>query len=201
MPQWTSAQVHDTVAAIVAQPAYRVERRSLLMRLIRLVAEEVGRLLDAVRGSLDARVVIALAAVAIVVVVAIRIAIDRRAAARRARRPGRTRTDGGRRDAWADARASADAGRYVDASHALYVAVLDALTTAGAVRYHRSKTAGDYARELRRAGSQLASDFRAFGRGFEHVVFGQTAASRDDYERLASLGERILAALHRAAAA
>lgn len=199
--QWTPAQVHDTVAAIVAQPGYRAERRSLLTRLLKLIAEQIERLLDAVRGSLNAKVVIAVAVVAIVVVIAARIALDRRAAARRARIAGRSRTGAGRRDAWAEARASAAAGNYAEASHALYTAVLEVLTNAGVVRYHRSKTAGDYARELLRGNSPIAADFRAFGRGFDHLAFGTAGASRDDYDRLASLAERIVAAVHRAAAA
>jgi hypothetical protein len=199
--QWTPAQVHDTVAAIVAQPAYRAERRSLLARFIRLVADQFEKLLDAVRGSLDARVVIAVAVAAIVLVIAARVAMDRRAAARRARHAARFRATGGRRDAWAEARASASAGNYAEASHAIYVAVLEVLTTAGVVRYHRSKTAGDYARELRHAGSPLAGDFRMFGRGFDHLAFGQAdAAAPEDYARLASLAERIVSSVHRAAA-
>jgi hypothetical protein len=199
--QWTAAQVHDTVAAIVAQPAYRAERESLLMRLLRLIFDKINALLDAVRGSLDAKVIIGLAVVAIVLVVGARVAIDRRAAARRARNPARARAGDGRRNAWVEARTFADAGNFTDASHALYGAVLEALTTAGVVRYHRSKTAGDYARELRRAGSPIAADFRTFGSSFDRLAFGQSPISRDDYDRLALLAERIVGTGHRPAAA
>ena len=199
--QWTATQVHDTVAAIVAQPAYRAERRSLLTRLIRLVSDYIGRLLDAVRGSLDARIIIAVAVAAIVLVIVARVAIDRRAAARRARTPERLRAAGGRRDAWAEARASAAAGNYSEASHALYIAVLEAVTATGGVRYHRSKTAGDYARELRRNGSAIALDFRAFGRGFDRLAFGRVEMARDEYDQLATLAERIVTTVRRAPAA
>jgi hypothetical protein len=199
--QWTPAQVHDTVAAIVAQPAYRAERQSLLMRLLRLIFDKINSLLDAVRGSLNAKVIISLAVVAIVLVVGARVAIDRRAAARRARNPERLRGGNGRRNAWAEARTFADAGNFTDASHALYGAVLEALTTGGIVRYHRSKTAGDYARELGRAGSPIAGDFRTFGRSFDRLAFGQSPISRDDYDRLAVLAERIVGTGQRPAAA
>jgi hypothetical protein len=199
--QWTPTQVHDTVAAIVATPAYRAERRSLVSRLIGLVSDYVGRLLDMVRGSLDAKVVIAVAVATIVVIVIARVAIDRRAAARRARRRDRLRSAGGRRDAWAEARAAAAAGHYAEASHALYVAVLETLTAAGAVRFHRSKTAGDYARELRRNGSPVAAEFRTFGRGFDRLAFGNVDAPHDEYTRLATLAEEIMATVRRAAAA
>ena len=81
-----------------------------------------------------------------------------------------------------EARTFADAGNFTEASHALYGAVVEALTVAGVVRYHRSKTAGDYARELRRAGSPIAADFRSFGRSFDRLAFGQSPVSRDDYD-------------------
>jgi hypothetical protein len=199
--QWTPGQVHDTVAAIVAQPAYRAERRSLFMRLLRLIFDKIEQLLHAVRGSLDARVVIAVTVIAIVLVIAARVAIDRRAAARRARNPSRLSGSSRQRDAWTEARRFAESGNFTEASHALYVAVLESLTGAGVVRYHRSKTAGDYARDLRRAGSPIAADFRAFGRSFDRLAFGQTPISREDYERLAALADRIVGASHRPAAA
>jgi hypothetical protein len=81
------------------------------------------------------------------------------------------------------------------------MAVLDVLIGANMVRYHRSKTAGDYARDLRRAGSPVAADFRSFGRGFDHLAFGQVGHARDEYERLATLAERIVMTVRRAAAA
>lgn len=199
--QWTPAQVHDTVAAIVAQRAYRAERQSLLMRLLHLIFDKINALLDAVRGSLNAKVVIGLAVIAIVLIIGARVAIDRRAAARRARNPSRLRGGEGRRNAWAEARTFADAGNFTEASHALYSAVVEALTVAGVVRYHRSKTAGDYARELRRAGSPIAADFRSFGRSFDRVAFGQSPVSREDYDGLATLAERIVGAGKRPAAA
>jgi hypothetical protein len=201
MAQWTTAQVHDTVAAIVAQPAYRAERQSLVMRLLHLILEKFNALFDAVRGSLNAKVVIGVAVLAIVLIIGARVAIDRRAAARRARGPSRLRTGEVRRNPWIEARTFADAGNFTEASHALYIAVLDALTAAGAVRYHRSKTAGDYARELRRAGSPIAADFRTFGRSFDRLVFGQSPIAREDYDRLTTLAEQIVGAGKRNAAA
>jgi hypothetical protein len=199
--QWTQAQVHDTVAAIVAQGTYHAERRSLARRLLQLIADKIDQLLRAVRGSLDARVVIAVAVVIIVLVVAIRVVIDRRAAERRARNPSRARGGDGRRDAWTEARLLADAGNFAEASHALYIAAIDALTVANVVRYHRSKTAGDYARDLRRSGSPIAADFRLFGRAFDRLAFGQAPVSREDYDKLVALAERIIGFARRPVAA
>lgn len=198
--QWTSEQVHDTVAAIAAQTAYRGERRSLLARLLRIVLDKINQLLDWVRGSLDAKVIVIAAIAVVVLIVAARIVIDRRAAARRTALPRRGRA-GEARDAWTEARTLAAAGRFADASHAVYFAVVEALTAAGVVRFHRSKTAGDYARELRRAGAPVAADFRAFGRDFDRVAFGVTPAAREDYEQLVAMAERIIASVRRAAAA
>jgi hypothetical protein len=201
MVQWTPAQIHDTVAAIASQAAYGGQRRSLVGRFLRFVFARIGELLDFVRGSLDARVVIAIAVLAIVLIVAARVAIDRRAAERRRARAARGRGRDGRRNAWTESREHAAAGRFDDACHALYLAVLDELTASGLVRYHRSKTAGDYSRDLRRGGAAIASDFRAFVRDFERAVFGQGGVAREDYERLAALAERIVASVRRPAAA
>jgi hypothetical protein len=201
MVQWTPAQVHDTVAAIASQAAYGGQRRSLVGRFLRFVFARIGDLLDFVRGSLDARIVIAIAVVAIVLIIAARVAIDRRAAERRRARGARARGGDGRRNPWTESREHASAGRFDEACHSLYVAVLDELTASGLVRYHRSKTAGDYGRDLRRADAPIASDFRAFVRDFERAVFGQARVARDDYERLAGLADRIVATVRRPAAA
>jgi hypothetical protein len=199
--QWTPGQVHDTVAAIVAQRGYVGQRESLAARFLRFILDKIGQLLDLVRASIDAKVIIAAAVILVAVVIAARIAIDRRAAERRARLAARSRTGEGRRDAWTEARTLADAGQFTEASHALYGAVVETLTTTGALRYHRSKTAGDYARDLRRVGSTLASEFRSFGRDFDRLAFGQGPATRDDYERLASVAERIVETVRRPFAA
>ena len=102
--RWTPGQVHDTVAAIVAQRGYVGQRESLAARFLRFILDKIGQLLDLVRGSIDAKVIIAAAVILVAVVIAARIAIDRRAAERRARLAARSRTGEGRRDAWAEAR-------------------------------------------------------------------------------------------------
>lgn len=199
--QWTPAQVHDTVAAIVAQPGYGGQRRSLFARFFRFLLDELRELLDLVRGSLDAKLIIAATVIVIVGIVAARIVIDRRSAERRAGLAGRSRAAGARRDAWAEARSLAEAGQFTEASHALYGAVVDTLTASGALRYHRSKTAGDYARDLRRAGSGVAPDFRTFGRDFDRLAFGQVRPTRADYDRLSSLAGRIVESIRHSTAA
>jgi hypothetical protein len=201
MVQWTPGQVHDTVAAIASQAAYVGQQRSLFVRFFRFVLARINDLLDFVRGSLDARIVIAVAVLAIVVIIAARVAIDRRAAERRRARGTRARGADGRRNPWTESREHASAGRFVDACHALYAAILDDLTAAGLVRYHRSKTAGDYVRDLGRSRAAIAPDLRAFVRDFERAVFGPGDVTRADYERLTARAEQIVATIRRPAAA
>jgi hypothetical protein len=74
----------------------------------------------------------------------------------------------------------------------VYIGVLDALTRMGAVRYHASKTSGDYARDLRQRQSPVAGDFWSFARQFDRSVFGWTAPTHEDYVRLARAAEGIV---------
>ena len=70
---------------------------------------------------------------------------------------------------WEDeARRAAAAGRYRDASVALYQALLLRLEAAGTLRYDPAKTPGDYRREARRS-PQAAGALTGFLRGFERL--------------------------------
>ena len=107
------------------------------------------------------------------------------------RRDGRgARLSGDRGDYWALSHELSAAGDFVGACHALYAAVVDTLARGGAVKFHSSKTSGDYARELRRNGSPAFQSFRAFARQFDRVVYGAASADREDYERLARAAEQ-----------
>jgi hypothetical protein len=108
---------------------------------------------------------------------------------------------GERQDLRALALQFAAEGRYADASHALYGALLYALTSAGLVRYHASKTTGDYSRELRRGRSPLAEPVRQFGRAFDRAVYGDSSVTREQWESLLSAAESIERAIHPRAAA
>jgi hypothetical protein len=190
--QWTSAQVHDTVAAIVSQPEFAsAKRQSLLSRAFRWLVERIADLLDWTRGSFDARWIVGLAIAIVAFIVIARIVVDRRLEA--ARRRGFTARGprGDRQDLRALALQLAGEGRYADASHALYGALLYALTSAGLVRYHASKTTGDYARELRRGRSPLAEPVREFGRGFDRAVYGDTSVTREQWDALLAAAESI----------
>lgn len=84
-----------------------------------------------------------------------------------------------------EARRAAAAGRYRDASIALYQALLLRLEAAGALRYDPAKTPGDYRREAR-GNPRAAGALAAFLRGFEPAVFGGRALDEAGYGRLCS---------------
>jgi hypothetical protein len=114
-----------------------------------------------------------------------------------ARGDGRRRARGGRGDAeridpWRAAQSEAAAGRYTDAAHLLYRALLEAVSRQDAVRLHPSKTVGDYVRELRARRSAVFAPFRDFARAYETVVYGAGSADRDRYETLYALAAPIV---------
>jgi hypothetical protein len=82
-----------------------------------------------------------------------------------------------------EARRAAAAGRFRDASVALYQALLLRLEAAGVVRYDPAKTPGDYRREARRD-PRASGALTQFLRGFEPAVFGGRALDAAGYDRL-----------------
>lgn len=188
--RWSTAEIHDTVAAIARQPAYATPlRRSLLGRALAWLVNRFADLLALLNGSREFRWVAIIATILVVLAVVGRIVVSRQldVLGKRAGRGARMSSE--RRDYWAVSRELATAGDFVGACHALYAAVVDALARGGAVKFHSSKTSGDYARELRRHGSPALQSFRAFARQFDRIVYGASTADRDDYERLMRAAE------------
>ncbi|HTE47414.1 MAG TPA: DUF4129 domain-containing protein [Gemmatimonadaceae bacterium] len=189
---WTPAQIHDTIAKIAAQPRYSSGvGQSLLGRLLRYLWNRFNAFLSYIEGSVDARIVVIAAVVIVVALIVARVVVARRLAEDRRRRGlGIRATTGQRLDYWTVAAAEAANGQYANACHALYSAVLDTLVRDGVVKFHASKTSGDYARDLRRAGAPAFADFRAFARHFDRVIFGETHVGNAEYERLRESAER-----------
>lgn len=100
---------------------------------------------------------------------------------------------GRRTDPWVDAQRLAKEGRYTDAAHALYAALLEGVARREDLRLDPSKTVGDYLRELRRRPSALVPTFRDFARLYEVVVYGLGFCDRERYERLYVLASGMLA--------
>jgi hypothetical protein len=97
------------------------------------------------------------------------------------------------RDPWTEAQRLATDGRYTDAAHALYAALLEGLARREDLRLDPSKTVGDYRRELRHRSSPFMPTFRDFARLYEVVVYGLGFCDRERYERLYVLASGMLA--------
>lgn len=183
---WTLRQIHDTVAKIAAEPKFAEHTAaSLLGRFLRFIGERISDLLDFLSGRADARWVIIAAVVVVAIIIGARITLERQTvAARRARAMHARVSRGGRTDYWTLAAEDAAAGRYAAGCHALYAAVLDTLAREGVVAFHASKTAGDYARELRRNRFARAAEYMEFIRVFDRAAFGTAEPSADDFARV-----------------
>jgi hypothetical protein len=71
------------------------------------------------------------------------------------------------KDPWTAAHAAAMAGDYLEAAHALYFAVLQALASTDRVIIDSAKTVGDYTRELRRSSSHSLPAYRDFAKRYK----------------------------------
>ena len=191
--RFTAAQIHDTVAAIARQRQYAVPvRQSIVGRVLLSIFRWFRDLFLQIKAWPDAPYLLIAAAVLLIFVVAGRILIDRRAKASRAAGAGLRALGGEARDYWALAAQLDASGNHLEACHAVYIAVLDSITRSGVVRFHASKTSGDYARELRRRGSPQAADFTNFARQSERCMYGWSAPTHDDYAQLARSAESLV---------
>jgi hypothetical protein len=179
---WSRAAIHDTVAAIVRQPAYRRDVRTLLDRLIAWLNDLFERF-TAMLGDVPHGRFVAMGAAAIVVALIIsRVAYSARLRAPTFGEGGRQRrVTGQSSDLWREAEQLAAAGRFTDAAHALYRATLALLASGGLVRLDDSKTSGDYARELRRRGAAAYIAFRHFGGRYDRIIYGTGRCDPAEY--------------------
>ena len=191
-PHWPPAAIHDSIAAIARQPEYaRALRETLLSRLGDWIIELLRSLVSFARDSGVARWFTTVLVITIVVLIVVRLVIAARAdqgsVVRAAARAG------SRADPWGDAERLAAAGRLTDAAHALLASLLLAFAERGDIRLHASKTAGDYARELRRRGSLAHGGFRAFSRVYDRAIYGNGSVTPDDYAALLHAARPLLA--------
>jgi uncharacterized protein DUF4129 len=185
---WTARQIHDTVAAIVRQPAYAVPvRQTLLGRVLKFIGDEFRDLIQLLGGSQSARVIVIVAVALMVLAIAGRIVVGQRLELRRKTAGSLQIVGSARRDYWVLAGEMEQRGDFVAASHALYLAVLEALARSGGVTFHASKTVGDYVRDLKQRRSESLDAFREFGNRFERDVFGAQPPNAATYRRLTEL--------------
>lgn len=105
----------------------------------------------------------------------------------RGARARRGRGAGRHADPWVTAQEFAAAGDYTAGAHALYAATLDAAEARREIRIHSSKTAGDYAREVRTRAPERFPGFREFARLYESVIYGVGRCDGLLFDRLRSL--------------
>lgn len=192
-PPWPAAAVHDTVAAIMRQAPYqRSLSQSVWDRFIGWLFERIAGLIAGVRGLPSIRWVVLGLAIAAILLIAARVLYVRRTREDERtswRRRARVSTE----DPFALAERAAADGRYTEAAHALYRAVIETVARRERLRLHRSKTSGDYARELRRARSPSHGPFQAFGRRYDRIIYGDGRCDADGYAALLALAMPLLA--------
>ena len=185
---WPASAVHDTVRAVVRDPAFRRSlRRSFADRILIWLLdwlERVRRLFDHLPSTRS----FGLAVVALLVLfVVARFVIAARARDERGERTARRHGTASVSDPWTSAEALIGAGRYEEAAHALYRGVILALGRDERLRLDPSKTSGDYARELRRRGAASFAPFRTFTRRFDVAVYGHGGCDATALEELRQL--------------
>jgi hypothetical protein len=190
---WPEPAIHDTVVAIVTGRGYaRGVGESLLGKAFELFGRMLVAIARAVERIPHAREIAYAILIAIGIVIVVQLIIAHRLRDDQAR--VRFGGPGGRHvDAWAAAQRLAAEGRFTEAAHALYRAVLERLSASDGVRLHPSKTSGDYVRELRRRGSRSAILFRTFSRRFDAVIFGTGVCEADDFAALMREAEPMIA--------
>ena len=187
--EWPPSAVHDTIAAIARELAYRRSlRQSFLDRVFLWLAQAIERLITFIRHLPSSRAIGLTILGLVVAAIVARLVISALARDESGASVRRRRGPGAGEDPFVAAERLASEGRFEDAAHALYHGVLLGLAHGDRVRLDPSKTSGDYARELRARGSASYRPFRDFSRRFDVAVFGHggcDAALIDDLRRLA----------------
>lgn len=191
---WPRAAIHDTVAAIVRQPAYRRSLgTTLLDRVLGWIGDWYSRLVTALGSVPHGRVVATIAAATVGLLVVARIAYAARLRGTSAMSLVRSRSKRGMAtDPWREAEQLAAAGQFTEAAHALYRATVAILASQGLVRRHESKTSGDYARELRRRGAPGYVAFRRFGSRYDRIIYGTGTCDAAGYDALVGDARAVL---------
>lgn len=182
--------VRDTIAAVFTHPGYNQSlRQSVGDRILEWIIRTIAAILDTLRGSADIRWLVIGGAALIVAVVLARAAFLAAASAR-----GRTLRPSGAHgrtiDPWTVAADAAEHGRFTEAAHLLYAALLHSLASRHRVVLHPSRTAGEYQRELSVRAPGAHPAFAAFATAYERAIWGRRSCSAEDYQRLLELATR-----------
>ena len=182
--------VRETVAAVFAQSDYyRPLRRSVWQYVVGVWNDAVRMFFTAFRDVPWVKwLVIGTAAIVIATIIARMLFV---------RKVQHSTTISSRTSSFAGdpstvARGHAAAGRYLDAVHALYLALLESLARTDRLTLDPAKTVGDYSRELRAASSRTLPVFRDFARVYEPVVWGSRDCDQKCYDTLTAIAERVV---------
>jgi hypothetical protein len=187
---WPPEAVHDTVDAVVRNPAFRRSlQNTIAERLMRWLGDWFSRLSRYLEGAPSARTIALAVTVALVLVIVVRVVVAAQARDQGGAARSRRGRAGAAEDPWAEADRLVAAGRFEEAAHAFYRAVLAGLARSERVRLHPSKTSGDYARELRGRGSSSYAAFRTFVRRFDVAVYGYGGCTAEALHELRGLAE------------
>ncbi len=190
----SATAVHDAVVGLTQSDAYnRSLQDSLWLKLTNWMLETLSSLFRGVRefpgGELIAYSLIA----TLVFLVVARMFIGTRATrAVRKRKASNGELENGA-IGWSDAGRFAALGDYTAAAHSLYAATIGLLSARGAVRFHPSKTTGDYARELRKKHHWAYPLFQGFRGVYDHVIYGELTCSPEAYQELLRFAKSIRA--------
>jgi hypothetical protein len=184
--------VNRAIAAVFQQAAYR---RSLRRTLAEQILDWFDSLFRAIGATMDShpvlRYIAAAFLVALVIMIAARVAYARKMERAASHGSASVHARAGLKDPWTAAQSAALAGNYLDAAHALYFAVLQALAATDRLVVDSAKTVGDYTRELRRSSSHSLPLYRDFARVYEPVVWGSRDCDRARFEQLSGIASRL----------
>ena len=169
-----------------AHPGYDQSlRQSIGDRLLEWLFRALASVLQAIRGYTDIRWVVIALGVALVVFILARAAYL--AAVQSRPRGGRARRRSSGLDPWTAAAGEAAEGRFDQAAHLLYSAVLEAIARHHRTVLHPARTTGEYERDLRTQGSDALQSFGAFARAYERAVWRGSRIDSQAYETLRKL--------------
>lgn len=202
MPQSppTAAEVEEALAAVYSRPEFTPHEPSAFARMLgeawAWLRARIAEMLQWIGADVEdvgwlgfALLAVALLLIGIWLVRALGDAARSRGRASVAR-PAPVEPASPRADEWEiQAQAAASAGRWAEATLALYQAVVLRLEERGALRYDEAKTPGDYRREARRALD--AAPFEVFLGLFEPIAFGRRPADEEGYAALRDAAEQV----------
>jgi hypothetical protein len=199
VPVVTETEALERLRAILARPEFREPPRSLWERalaavgawLVALGRDLLGRLPDGALAPLGAAQVVAVL-VALGALVALGVYVLRGIGLSVARE-GRLRAAGGaasraRSDAlWAEGQALGRAGRFGEATRALYLSALYALEEHGLVRVEAALTNREHAVRAVRVQPGLAQSFDRLVQRYDRLRYGDYEVDRAAFEEISTL--------------